>query len=67
MVIYIHILFCVKKCDYCDFLSAPCDVATRERYVKSVVNELKCHSRKYGVTGRNMPVTSSMRGDGWKD
>ena len=23
MEIYIHIPFCVKKCDYCDFLSGP--------------------------------------------
>ena len=23
MELYIHIPFCVKKCDYCDFLSGP--------------------------------------------
>ena len=23
MEIYIHIPFCIKKCDYCDFLSGP--------------------------------------------
>ena len=31
--IYIHIPFCVKKCDYCDFLSAPADLETKEKYV----------------------------------
>ena len=23
MEIYVHIPFCIKKCDYCDFLSGP--------------------------------------------
>ena len=32
MVIYIHIPFCKKKCDYCNFLSAPADDETIERY-----------------------------------
>ena len=29
--IYVHIPFCKKKCDYCDFLSAP---ATKEQYLQ---------------------------------
>lgn len=39
--IYIHIPFCVKKCDYCDFLSAPCDLATQKKYVKALIKEIK--------------------------
>ena len=39
--IYIHIPFCVKKCDYCDFLSAPSDEKTMERYTKALVKEIE--------------------------
>lgn len=64
MVIYIHIPFCVKKCDYCDFLSAPCGSATREKYVRSLVRELEYYGDKYGLKGRNIPVTSVFFGGG---
>lgn len=39
--IYIHIPFCVKKCDYCDFLSAPSDEKTMECYTKALVKEIE--------------------------
>lgn len=39
--IYIHIPFCVRKCDYCDFLSAPADVKMQESYVKALIKEIK--------------------------
>ena len=38
--IYIHIPFCVKKCDYCDFLSAPCDDGTKAKYVDALCREI---------------------------
>lgn len=44
--IYIHIPFCVKKCDYCDFLSAPADLETKEKYVEALINELKLNKNK---------------------
>ena len=34
--LYIHIPFCVKKCHYCDFLSAPCKEETRQEYVETL-------------------------------
>ena len=41
--IYIHIPFCVKKCNYCAFLSAPSDAEGMERYVNALVDEIeKC-------------------------
>lgn len=64
MVIYIHIPFCVKKCDYCDFLSAPCDVGTREQYVKCIIRELEHYSKMYGNKGRDVIVTSVFFGGG---
>ena len=45
--IYIHIPFCKQKCLYCDFLSAPATVQTREEYVKALLYEIKKESPKY--------------------
>lgn len=39
--IYIHIPFCVKKCLYCDFLSAPCNGAERASYVEALIDEIR--------------------------
>ena len=39
--IYIHIPFCVKKCDYCDFLSVCSDDNTKREYVSALINEIK--------------------------
>ena len=41
--LYIHIPFCVKKCDYCDFLSAPATNEIREQYVKALLNEIESY------------------------
>lgn len=38
--IYIHIPFCVRKCLYCDFLSAPADQETMEQYVNALCREI---------------------------
>lgn len=40
MELYIHIPFCVRKCAYCDFLSAPADESTIEQYVKILEKQL---------------------------
>jgi oxygen-independent coproporphyrinogen III oxidase len=47
--LYIHIPFCVKKCDYCDFLSAPADRETKERYVKALLSEI--HNSRHIASG----------------
>ena len=38
--IYIHIPFCVKKCDYCDFLSAPSGLEVQTAYIQSLLREI---------------------------
>ena len=38
--IYIHTPFCVKKCEYCDFLSFPADDETQFRYIKGLMAEM---------------------------
>lgn len=40
MGIYVHIPFCLKKCNYCDFLSGPADECTKDRYVKAICKEM---------------------------
>jgi oxygen-independent coproporphyrinogen-3 oxidase len=41
MGLYIHIPFCVKKCDYCDFLSFDhTDILLRDAYVEALVAEI---------------------------
>lgn len=64
MVIYVHIPFCVKKCFYCDFLSGQGDSVTKEKYVKSLLNEISFYGKRYGKSGRNIPVTSVFFGGG---
>ena len=38
--LYIHIPFCVRKCKYCDFLSAPADEETKAAYMKALCREI---------------------------
>ncbi len=38
--LYIHIPFCIKKCNYCDFLSASCTEETRQKYVQALCREM---------------------------
>lgn len=45
--VYIHIPFCVKKCVYCDFLSAPADDATKVAYMKALNEEIKAVAQDY--------------------
>lgn len=39
--IYVHIPFCVKKCDYCDFLSFSSDESVIRQYIDAVIKEIK--------------------------
>ncbi len=45
--IYIHIPFCVRKCLYCDFLSAPASGEVREQYVKKLIQEIRQAGESY--------------------
>ena len=42
-----HIPFCVKKCDYCDFLSFAADEQTQKSYVAALQKELAFYGAKY--------------------
>lgn len=45
--IYIHIPFCIKKCHYCDFLSAPADRPAQEEYLHALIKEIQTEATKY--------------------
>lgn len=60
MELYIHIPFCVKKCDYCDFLSFPADEETQRGYVSALLREMEY----YGEKCRDYRVTTVYFGGG---
>ena len=39
--IYIHIPFCIRKCDYCDFLSGPSGPKEQADYVQALLREIQ--------------------------
>ena len=51
--LYVHIPFCVRKCAYCDFLSAPAGAEERAAYVDALVREIRSQKgnfREYRVS-----------------
>ena len=51
--LYIHIPFCVRKCNYCDFLSFPAGKEVMERYVRALEEEIRRTGETvYGQNGR---------------
>lgn len=39
--VYVHLPFCVRKCNYCDFLSGPASLRTMEAYVDCLIEEIR--------------------------
>ncbi|MCR4927952.1 MAG: radical SAM protein, partial [Lachnospiraceae bacterium] len=65
MELYIHIPFCIKKCKYCDFLSAPADEMTQERYFNALISQIKAFGeREQKRTEGPRTVTSVFIGGG---
>ncbi len=64
--LYIHTPFCMKKCDYCDFLSFSADGKTQEDYVRSLLAEILT----YGAQMQEYEVSTVYIGGGtptWLD
>ncbi|MEG1848289.1 MAG: radical SAM family heme chaperone HemW [Lachnospiraceae bacterium] len=47
MSIYVHIPFCVKKCLYCDFLSAPASDTIQHAYVQALLQQIQEQAGEY--------------------
>ena len=45
--VYLHIPFCVRKCRYCDFLSAPAGEQQIQSYVNELCSEMHAEAEKY--------------------
>ena len=58
--LYVHIPFCVRKCAYCDFLSAPADMQERTLYVDALTKEIWAEKEEY----RNYKVSTIFLGGG---
>lgn len=58
--LYVHIPFCVKKCNYCDFLSAPAGKEEQERYTEALCKEI----RGYAEQAKNYIVETVYFGGG---
>ena len=58
--LYVHTPFCVKKCDYCDFLSFTADSKTQIQYVHALLKEI----RFYGELMQSYEVSTIYIGGG---
>ena len=43
--LYVHIPFCARKCNYCDFLSFAAGEETKKRYIDALIRELGSNSK----------------------
>ena len=48
MELYVHIPFCVKKCNYCAFYSVACQSPDWTKYADAICKELDFWSEKLG-------------------
>lgn len=61
--LYIHIPFCVRKCNYCDFLSFPAGEEVREAYCRALLEEIR-RTAAFLKDNCILPVTSIFFGGG---
>ena len=45
--IYVHIPFCKKKCDYCDFVSFEAENSLQEKYVDALCMDIENSAIKF--------------------
>ena len=60
LAVYIHLPFCAKKCDYCDFASAPAGAEEIAAYCRLLVREI----RSFEAIGSQYQVSSVFFGGG---
>ena len=60
--LYIHIPFCKKKCDYCDFLSFENKNELIDNYIEILINEIKNEAKK--ISKEEYEITTIYFGGG---
>lgn len=48
--IYVHIPFCIRKCNYCDFASYPAMLSRQDEYIDALIAEMKLHNGAHADT-----------------
>lgn len=59
--LYIHVPFCVKKCNYCDFNSFKLDIISKKTYLEDLKKEMELYKSEIG---NNEEITSIFLGGG---
>ncbi len=62
--LYLHFPFCVRKCAYCDFLSAPADEETKRAYAAEMVKEIELVGQKLAGQASKTTVDTVFLGGG---
>lgn len=62
MELYLHIPFCVRKCNYCDFLSMPADRETMKRYGAALRHEICYYAANLMSEANPMPEAHPVSG-----
>ncbi len=62
--IYLHFPFCVRKCAYCDFLSAPADEATKRAYAAAMIREIELAGQRIREEAPGTTVDTVFLGGG---
>lgn len=62
--IYIHIPFCIRKCAYCDFLSAPAVQSVQEAYMRAIQTEITVTAKRLRQQGTETAVRTVFIGGG---
>lgn len=64
LAIYVHIPFCVRKCLYCDFLSAKATVEEKAEYIDALLKEIEFYALDDADFGSQYAVSTIFFGGG---
>ncbi|MGL4912809.1 MAG: radical SAM family heme chaperone HemW [Romboutsia sp.] len=62
--LYIHVPFCVSKCNYCDFNSYKIDGTSKQIYLKDLEKEIKIYKKEIEKNNNKKEITSVFLGGG---
>jgi len=52
--VYLHIPFCLSKCNYCSFFSVPYSKAEVDKYVENLIIELELAGKEYEIMAKTI-------------